>query len=343
MRGHRRCSPDATSLRGSRRSRPALAPDGSTRWTTPVPIAGSPDASEAPELPYAYASFALGTDGTLYVWTGDLTALRPDGTVAWTKEIADSPGFPQGFPTFQLTVGADGTLYVVDAPAGADGSLIAIGPAGDVLWTTSLGGGVHPHASPSVGPDGRVYLVTVDDGGARSLEVFETSGTQSWSAPTGTANPNPDPTEAFDLPAIVSDTGVAYAPCGTDGTTATAFCAFGLDGEALATVTLDPGYIGMAITTDGADIYATTGAALAAFTAGGVPAWTTPAPAFASAILDGQGELYVGNQSTTAVTASGAFAWTANGGRPLAMAADGTLYGMSSGSDGANELVALSP
>jgi hypothetical protein len=327
-----------------------IAPDGTERLVYLLPAPATPDGSPGGASTAPEASLAIGQDGTLYAWNGDLTALAPDGTQLWTKEVTASPGLPQGSPAFQLTVGIDGAVYVVDAPADGAGSLVALSTSGGTLWSRSLGVANHPHGSPSVGPDGRIYLTAVDDGHTWSLMVFQRNGDLAWTAQLGTADPDPDPTQASDVPVVISDTGIAYAPCGTDALGPTAFCSFGRNGEGLANVPVGTGYSAMTIAPGGQDLYASTGSGLESFTAAGAPSWTASQSAWAPAILDAQGTLFIGRlgaqQSTNAVTSTGVIAWTAAGGAPLAMGADGTLYGltMSQGlGNGTNELVALSP
>ncbi len=116
----------------------ALSPTGAQKWsyTTDGPIEGSP---------------AIGTDGTIYIGTFNLTsndvyALNPDGSLKWAINLADRM---LGSPA----IGADGTIYMV----GLTGTLYALRPAdGSVRWSYA-GGGSGGASFPVIGLDGTIY------------------------------------------------------------------------------------------------------------------------------------------------------------------------------------------
>ena len=99
------------------------------------------------------SSPVIGTDGTVYVGSGDwnLYAINPDGSQKWA--------FPTGGSIWWSSpaIGTDGTLYI----GSDDRNLYAISPEGTLKWSFATGGLVQ--SSPTIGEDGTVYVGS-DDG-----------------------------------------------------------------------------------------------------------------------------------------------------------------------------------
>jgi outer membrane protein assembly factor BamB len=292
----------------------AFAADGGTKWTAPFLSATWP------------VYFAIGADGTLYAWDGVLAAFRPDGTSLWSTSVTASTA------NFGPAVGPDGTIYVAgidDVNPSTDtlvGTLMAVGPQGAVLWKQSYGY-AEPFSFPAVGADGTVYLVVATMTGTM-LYAFTPGGSVAWTAPlTGTAG------GVSDGPVVVGDDGTVYASC-SEGV-----CSFTPGGAPLSTfggggalqIVLAP-EVGLVYETD-------VSSALTAFTAGGASAWSYEPPVedYRQVVLfaDGLGTAYLSGtyydlQPTTTIAADGGVGWTSSTVDPIAMGADGTLYGISS-------------
>jgi outer membrane protein assembly factor BamB len=115
----------------------AINPDGHLKWLT--------------ALNSAFHSAAIGTNGTLYVPSGDgeLVALEPnEGTLLWHSRIGDTTS---GAPT----ITTDGTI-LVPARRGGSSDLVALYPNGSLRWTYSTAGAISP---ATVAADGRIYTV----------------------------------------------------------------------------------------------------------------------------------------------------------------------------------------
>ena len=175
----------------------ALAPDGTELWETQLQGTFAP-------------SLAIGVDGTVYVWNGALTALWTGGSVLWTVSptayptasplalggdgtvrIVDAPPsenpsvyvidgsgttvstipLPAGKPLSPLTLGPDGSMYLVVRGAGTQ--LVALTTSGAVEWTTQVQSG--SGGTLSVGIDGTVYVPT-----GNGLTAYTAAGTQRW-------------------------------------------------------------------------------------------------------------------------------------------------------------------
>ena len=106
-------------------------------------------------------------DRTIYVDDDDtLLAVKPDGTLAWTR--------PVGRGGAGLALAANGTIIVTSGK-----SLSAISPTGDVVWTrTDV-----PELTDSVvlGGDGTIYVGGTD----AAMHAFAADGTPRWSVATG--------------------------------------------------------------------------------------------------------------------------------------------------------------
>jgi hypothetical protein len=326
----------------------AVRRDGTLRWSQTIPVAIIPDSGLPSWFPDAYTSMAIGADGTLYAWNGDLTALRPDGSIAWTSEVTSFPNrLPEYSLTFQISVGPEGTIYVVDAPPGGPGNLFAVDTSGNTRWKTSLGGTNVPFCSPSVGAAGRVYLETIDATGSTSLVAFSPAGDALWSHAVGSANPSPNPTQIGDLPVVVGPDGTLYAACGPPGGQAVgSLCSFSAAGVPQTMFAVD-GYGSLVMASSGETLYVRTSAGIQAFAADGTLLWSIGAGGNEPPIVDGDGALFTSRNRNdmVAISPSGAVTTVASGGTPLAMGADGTLYwvNLMIGEGAASTLVAVGP
>lgn len=97
------------------------------------------------------AGIAQGDDGTIYFATGtpSLTALREDGTVAFTHPSTYT--IPKG-----PVIGADGTVYFIDSSP----AVTALSPDGSVLWQQPLSAA--PTSEMAIDGDGDIYVCLSD-------------------------------------------------------------------------------------------------------------------------------------------------------------------------------------
>ena len=263
----------------------ALAPDGSTKWVSSYVIP-----ADAP------VSLAIAMDGTVVVYDGALAGLRPsDGSAAWSTLVTQYP------LDFGLTVGTDGTAYVVDSPPNDTGEyaghLYAVDVGGNVRWRTRLGALEYPVSSPTVGSSGAIFTVTQKLNGPDnegSLVAATADGQLAWSAtiPLTAGSVSGD-----RLPAVGED-GTVYVPIESG------VVAFGADGAQLWRVKLgsDPGPL--AVSTGGT-VYAFTGDALYAIAPGGTIALDAERPARrhvprppAAVFVGGDGTIYAPTAAT---------------------------------------------
>lgn len=114
----------------------------------------------------AYASPAIGADGTSYVASSRrLLAVAPDGSVRWSSPLG-------GFTVSSPALGPGGRVFV----GSNDGLLYAFRRAdGTVLWTFQTGGEIW--SSPVVGTDGTVFVGN-SDGAMVALDPGD--GTEKW-------------------------------------------------------------------------------------------------------------------------------------------------------------------
>src|SRR5207249_4139465 len=115
---------------------------------------------------------------------GNLMAFRDPGI---GKELEMIWKFhPEGQSSFHSTpaVATDGTIYLGFSTPGvapdAHGTLYALNPRGEALWTVDLGGG-RQSSSPTLGPDGTVYMTS----GTGKLFAISPAGKTLWTAQTG--------------------------------------------------------------------------------------------------------------------------------------------------------------
>ncbi len=305
----------------------ALFPDGGTRWTAPLPGAANPT---------ALVLFAIGADGTLYTWSGygDLDALRSDGTLLWSLSLRTNPG------TFGPAVGPDGTIYVAGLDSVGNalvGNLTAVGSDGTQRWKTSLGY-AEPYSSPAVSADGTIYMIVATSPGG-VLYAFTPGGAVAWTAQVTGAAAGPVGT------VVVGDDGTVYVTC------AAGMCAFQPDGQPAVSFGAagGPQALRIVLAPDVGLVYETDNDwTLTAFTTDGGEAWSYVDPMSSRTLIafaDGRSAAYVSTADpvtdwTRVVAADGGVTWTAPGISPVAMGADGTVYGIA---NYGRALVALAP
>lgn len=118
----------------------AVQPDGNTAWVAQLP--GKP-----------YGTPALSADGHIYVLDseGVLYVLGPEADLIGA--IQADPGAP---PLSSPVVGANGVAYFA-----SERSLVAVGPAGELVWRVSLPTYSYINPQPKLSPDGQ-YLFFED-------------------------------------------------------------------------------------------------------------------------------------------------------------------------------------
>ena len=144
-----------------------LSPSGQLLWTYDI------NPSALGVIQVGQSAPTVASDGTVYVAAGALYAIRPDGTLKWTRfdpaaeDLRNAP-----------VIGADGTLYFVyhNIP------LTALDPSdGHTLWSLDLGVNDHVFASPAIGADGTVYVATQPG----IVYAVSPGGTLLWTFETG--------------------------------------------------------------------------------------------------------------------------------------------------------------
>ena len=144
----------------------AFSPGGEQKWS--CAIGGESDP-------------ALGIDGTVYVGSDQLYAIKPDGSLKWIYTTGSAVSAP--------SIAEDNTIYI-----GSD-QLYAINPDGSLKWSYPLGSTVH---SAAIGSDGTVYVCS------DQLYVFTPDGSLQWSYATG---------GAMDSAPAIDAAGTAYVGC----------------------------------------------------------------------------------------------------------------------------------
>jgi outer membrane protein assembly factor BamB len=218
-----------------------LTSDGALLWSYPIgPAAGGLGVGLSPP--------ALAPDGSTYVASDGLFALRPDGTLRWrvaspwgedlrTGAVLGADGtvyfathnmpltayhpddgrvlwsLPLGLDDHALAtpaLGADGTIYVPTEP----GILYAVSPTGALRWTFGAGSAGYQGAmrsSPAVAADGTIYLGISQGSPTPALFAVNGDGTLRWVFEPGDLPPDL-PATHFDIyssPAIGAD-GTVY-------------------------------------------------------------------------------------------------------------------------------------
>jgi len=100
-----------------------------------------------------------------------------------------------------VTIGHDGTLYIIESPSGGD--LVALSPDGEILWE-------YPHARqvkfpPIVDGDGTIYFCSFSSDVEGTMHAVRPDGTMLWELDM------PDNVRAS--PTLGPD-GTMYIPCG---------------------------------------------------------------------------------------------------------------------------------
>lgn len=325
----------------------ALAPDGTTRWSTAIGWPGVP-------TPGAAAMLAIGVDGTVYAWTGTLTAVRPDGSVAWSTAVTQYPQgdvgslSPPGF-----AVGVDGTLYVTDAVPNttqpgqqqlANGHLFAVDRAGNVLWSTPLGQDMYPCSNLAVGSGGVLYLsiqtapgYSSAGNGSGAIVAYAPTGQLVWSVPQS------EPGGCTAL--TVGPDGTLYASC------TSSFDMFTPDAQAIANV-FEPAGTSIVLDPDaGTETIVAPPWIFELLGSNYQGGWISPSgDRVGGAIVDGRRTIvsYYPDLPGTAGPLGGfdrsfGVLWSVDAGVPMAMAADGTIYACGAKAGACTTLVAVAP
>ena len=94
-----------------------------------------------------YSSPAIGSDGTIYVGSGDsyLYAINPDGSLKWKYKTDD-------WISSSPAIGRNGTIYV-----GSYKYLYAIKPDGSLKWKYETDDWIY-FSSPAIDSDGTIYV-----------------------------------------------------------------------------------------------------------------------------------------------------------------------------------------
>lgn len=135
----------------------AVSSNGSLRWRY--------------EVGTAFAGPTVGPDGTVYINTGKLIAVGPNGYRRW--EVALSKDSIPGSDNYQYTPTIDsrGNIYAATREL-----LFAVSPSGSIMWSVQ----VRASTRPVVDREGVVY-VTQD----KLLLAFGADGRERWRVDTG--------------------------------------------------------------------------------------------------------------------------------------------------------------
>ncbi len=115
---------------------------------------------------------AVGNGGTVYVSSGELTALNPDGTKKWVIFNSNKDSEKENAPSSLVSapaVRSDSTIYVVH-----EGNLHAVNPDGTIKWSFKTEDDVN--SFPSIGPDSKVYVSSDNH-----LYAVKPNGEKRWS------------------------------------------------------------------------------------------------------------------------------------------------------------------
>ena len=164
----------------------AINPDGTQKW---VILGGASSTAE---------SAAIGGNGTIYVGSGNLAALAPDGSFLWTSQTPTN-NFDQSSPV----LGKNSMVYAVDE---STRNLNAFSSSGQILWVAPVGTGVRSGAAtaPAVDTEGNIYYCA-----SNSIFGLSAFGQVQWSV-YGGAPPQPGGSSSVTSPVIGPD-GTIYA------------------------------------------------------------------------------------------------------------------------------------
>jgi hypothetical protein len=146
-----------------------------------------------------YSSPALGSDGTVYISSGDLYAVNASGSQRWAFPANSENGSP--------AIGFDNAIYIHGYHL-----LYSISGAGTMTWSNRIGGS-YTYGSPTIGPNGGIYAPSPE---IQTLYAVKSDGTASWDAsfPTG-----PSDTAAIGADGNVYTTGLSlysFSPTGSN-------------------------------------------------------------------------------------------------------------------------------
>ncbi|HEY1696630.1 MAG TPA: hypothetical protein VGG39_30925 [Polyangiaceae bacterium] len=321
----------------------ALGSDGRTRWATAI---GSPSSQDA-----GGTSLAIGPDGTVYAWNGWLTELAPDGTVVRQVQVTFNPASTDAQPSFELTVGHDGTVYALELPPSGAANLLAIDPTSGDVRREPFGDGETPVAAPTVGSAGDVLVVVTESDGSGWLLTFPPGGGAPQSL---NLEPALQPPPSFDMlsgiSVTVGDDGTLYVPCLWNFATPqdlshSAACSYDEAGNLLARFRTTSG--GVTLTPSGDLVYVNADPRLEAYAPDGTVRWITAFDTPGFPVVDGNGTLFLvsndGQGDTVAISSSNAVQWRAPLGLPVAMGADGTLYTVTNVAGSPSAISAIAP
>ena len=288
---------------------------------------------------------AVGADGTIYVVAGSpikLFAISPAGSLLWSTQEMDFSPYSMGERAMNYPViAADGTIYVVGYY-----KLYAFNPNGTQKWewTTPENGDPYPHAQiccATLGPDGTIYIAHCGGGAYhRHLFAINPNGSIKWAKDLAEPNiGNGAKALTVGKNGVLYTLQYAYQPSGRHWS----LFAYNSDnGAVLWNVDLggyDVNTNGFAIGSDGT-IYVpsySNGGRIFAISSNGAIVWEydgIPTPGIPS--IGSDSTIYVVGSSgyvdgdLYALTSSGVLKWhegNTGGGKNVAVAADGTIYG----------------
>ncbi|TCO63284.1 outer membrane protein assembly factor BamB [Caldanaerobacter subterraneus] len=143
-----------------------------------------------------FSTPAIGTDGTIYLVSGNLYAIKPNGKLKWELKLGT-------LAVSSPVIASDGTIYVGtlgENEANEDVSyLYAISTDGKIKWKSKVSGRIL--SSPAIATDGTIYA-----GSTVSFYAVNPNGTLKWRIDIGEG--------VISTPAVSQD-GTVYV--GSDG------------------------------------------------------------------------------------------------------------------------------
>jgi len=285
---------------------------------------------------YVTSSPAIGSDGTIYVGSGDgnLYAINTDGSEKWA--------FDTGYALVgSPAIGSDGTIYV----SSGNSSFYAVNSDGTLKW--EIVGDFQSDSSPAIGTDGTIYIGC----DLVKLCAVNSNGTQKWAFATAFFG------QVYSSPAIGSD-GTIYVGSGSNEFT-TSGNLYAVNPDGSQKWAFDTGYIGLPSPAIGADgtIYVGSGDMLYALIDGGqgivMEKWaftTTDGQVASTPAIGSDGTIYIGSGynfyainpdgTQKRAFATGAFLFAESSpaigsdGTIFVASYDGTLYAFTDGGQG---------
>jgi len=295
----------------------ALNPDGTTRWTAPIPTA---DMSRLTTV--------LGSNGRLYFVGGVLRALdtaNPAAGIEWSYPQANDPGSNGAL----LGIAADGTVYFgtwsVNYSYGGplDAKVYAVPPLAALAnWTYA--DKTRPDNPAAIAPDGTLFIASGD---GADIQAVGADGQLRWTTP-------------------LADGAATTAVIGPDGTIYVGDISgnlYAIDPATGAARTFKAGYFVLSLAIDaGGVLYAgirdtSVTASVIAIDPATIGGANTVRWALALGdaydririVLGADGTLYATKDRLYAIDANGAMLWSSSDKMlpgPAAIGADGTLY-----------------